>query len=134
MSRFEGEDCLHSATGRVLEVEVVLGGVATTSMTDQQMLSALSSVSSPLTEPLLIMALDQVRLFRNRSLLFHLRIGCALHHYSVSCQKACTGPKFLTSICCTRLARRMKDIMCFTDMLAFFDRVMYMCPWGGDAV
>ena len=40
----------------------------------------------------LLMAFDQVRLFRNISVLIHLRIGFALHHYSVSCEKACTGP------------------------------------------
>ena len=45
------------------------------------------------------LAFDQVRLFRNISVLIHLRIGFALHHYSVSCEKACTGPKLLTSIC-----------------------------------
>ena len=53
------------------------------------MLSALC-VSFPVL--IMGMALDQVRLFRNRSVLIHLRIGCALHRYSVSCEKACTGP------------------------------------------
>ena len=92
MRRFDGGDCLLSASGSVLDVHVVLGGVASSSRSDQLMLSALLALCVSFPVLIMGMALDQVRLFRNRSVLIHLRIGCALHHYSVSCEKACTGP------------------------------------------